>query len=75
MINFLPVVAAVGLSLSTAPDFALHIPFLRPLLTTNSIASGIATVLAPALAATLFIALALAVVNCLSYRINILPFY
>ncbi|KAJ6468959.1 hypothetical protein DFH09DRAFT_1344990 [Mycena vulgaris] len=56
--------AAAGLSLTTAPDVAHYIPFLSPLLSSkDTIASGLATVLAPAVAATLFISLAIAIVN------------
>ncbi|KAF8167474.1 hypothetical protein B0H34DRAFT_18533 [Crassisporium funariophilum] len=55
--------AAVGLALAPAPDVAHYIPFLRPLLTANKIAAGIATILAPAVAATLFIILGLAAIN------------
>ncbi|KAJ7145847.1 hypothetical protein C8R44DRAFT_655846 [Mycena epipterygia] len=59
--------AAAGLSLTTAPDVAHYIPFLAPLLsssnTSDTIASGLATVLAPAVAATLFISIAVAIVN------------
>ncbi|KAJ7223061.1 hypothetical protein GGX14DRAFT_426660 [Mycena pura] len=56
--------AAAGLSLTTAPDVVHYLPFLAPLLSTkDSIAAGLATVLAPAVAATLFISLAVAVVN------------
>ncbi|KAJ7160781.1 hypothetical protein C8R46DRAFT_1223124 [Mycena filopes] len=58
--------AAAGLSLTTAPDVAHYLPFLKPLLN-NSIASGLATVLAPAVAATLFICLAIAIVNFSSH--------
>ncbi|KAJ7777612.1 hypothetical protein DFH07DRAFT_731180 [Mycena maculata] len=54
--------AAAGLSLTTAPDVAHYLPFLSPLVN-NTIASGLATVLAPAVAATLFICLAVSIVN------------
>ncbi|KAJ7446697.1 hypothetical protein FB451DRAFT_1291217 [Mycena latifolia] len=56
--------AAAGLSLTTAPDVAHYLPFLSPLLSSkDTIASGLATVLAPAVAATLFISLCIAIVN------------
>ncbi|KAK7029822.1 MPN domain-containing protein [Favolaschia claudopus] len=46
--------AAAGLSLTTAPDVAHYLPFLAPLLssktTGDTIAAGLATVLAPAVA-------------------------
>lgn len=66
---FLPVSAAVGLSLATAPDVAHYIPFLEPLVTTETIAAGLATVLAPAVGATIFIILGLAAVNCTSSEV------
>ncbi|PFH52339.1 hypothetical protein AMATHDRAFT_79843 [Amanita thiersii Skay4041] len=47
--------AASGLSLATAPDVAHFLPFLRPLLNYNMVASGVATVVAPAVAITIFI--------------------
>ncbi|TDL28546.1 hypothetical protein BD410DRAFT_759887 [Rickenella mellea] len=55
--------AVAGLFVATAPDVAHFLPFLRPLLTTGKVASGLATVLAPAVAASLFIAFALLVVH------------
>lgn len=61
---FLLVSAAIGLSLAPAPDVAHYLPFLKPLVTTETIAAGIATVLAPAVAATVFIILGLAVIHC-----------
>lgn len=54
----------IGLVLSTAPDFAHYLPFLKTLTRHDNIATGIATSLAPALAATLFICIALGVVHC-----------
>ena len=57
--------AAVGLGLASAPDIAHFLPFLQPLLLkVNVIAAGIATVLVPAVAATIFISLGLAIINC-----------
>lgn len=58
--------AVAGLAVSPAPDVAHYLPFLEPLLTTTALASGIATVLVPALAATLFIALAIRLINLVS---------
>lgn len=60
----LAVTAVSGLSLASAPDFAHYFSFLQPLANSNSLAAGLATALAPAVAATLFIALALVVVDC-----------
>nr|GAT60500.1 predicted protein [Mycena chlorophos] len=56
--------AAAGLALTTAPDVAHYLPFLKPLVnSTATIPVGLATVLAPAVAASLFITLAVAVIN------------
>ncbi|KAJ7234307.1 hypothetical protein B0H12DRAFT_1142976 [Mycena haematopus] len=59
--------AAAGLALATAPDVAHYLPFLAPLLSSNTpgntVASGLATVLAPAVAVTLFVSLAVAIIN------------
>ncbi|KAF9556409.1 hypothetical protein CPC08DRAFT_778388 [Agrocybe pediades] len=55
--------AAVGLSLAPAPDVAHYIPFLQPLLTANTIAAGVATVFAPAVAVTIFIVLGLGIIH------------
>ncbi|KAI1788782.1 hypothetical protein LXA43DRAFT_1023967 [Ganoderma leucocontextum] len=50
--------AASGLSVALAPDVAHYLRFFLPLTETSELAAGIATCLAPALAATLFIVLA-----------------
>ncbi|GLB35780.1 putative calcium-dependent channel, 7TM region, putative phosphate [Lyophyllum shimeji] len=55
--------AASGLALATAPDVAHYLTFLGPLLTTDRLPAGIATVVAPAVAATLFVSLALYLVH------------
>ncbi|TFK26704.1 hypothetical protein FA15DRAFT_754865 [Coprinopsis marcescibilis] len=55
--------AAAGLSLALAPDFAYYLPFLGGLLETHVIAAGVATVFAPAVAATVFIMAALGIIN------------
>ncbi|PPQ90938.1 hypothetical protein CVT25_008249 [Psilocybe cyanescens] len=55
--------AAVGLSLAPAPDVAHFIPFLQPLISANTIAAGVATILAPAVAATIFIIVGLAAIH------------
>ncbi|KAF8899144.1 hypothetical protein BD779DRAFT_1487243 [Infundibulicybe gibba] len=57
------VTAACGLALSTAPDVAHFLPFLQPILNAPPLASGLASILVPAVAATLFITVALALVN------------
>jgi hypothetical protein len=66
--ELLAVTAASGLALATAPDVAHYFPFLQPLLDVDPLAAGIATVLAPAVAATLFIFIALLLVNCKSHH-------
>ena len=56
--------AVSGLALANAPDFGHYIQFLQPLAKDGGLTSGLATVLAPAVAATFFITIALAIVNC-----------
>jgi hypothetical protein len=58
------VTAASGLALARAPDVAHYISFLRPLAENDNLASGLATTLAPAVGATLFIVAALFIVDC-----------
>jgi hypothetical protein len=58
------VTAVSGLALANAPDVAHYLPFLRPLADNGGLASGLGTALAPAIAAALFITLALAIVSC-----------
>jgi hypothetical protein len=59
------VTAAIGLALAPAPDVAHFLPFLQPLLSeADTIAAGIATVFVPAVAASIFISLGLAAINC-----------
>ena len=53
------VIATAGLAVATSPDFAHYLPFLRPLANHNNLPSGLATVLAPSVAATLFLLIAL----------------
>ncbi|KAG8768390.1 hypothetical protein FRC16_007065, partial [Serendipita sp. 398] len=50
--------AAAGLALATSPDVVHYLPFLSPVVAHNNIPSGLATALAPAVAASLFIGLA-----------------
>lgn len=50
--------AVAGLAVAVAPDVAHYFPFFLPMTTGNQLAAGIATCLAPAIAATLFIAVA-----------------
>jgi len=58
------VTAVAGLAVSPAPDVVHYLPFLEPLLTTNTLASGVVTVLLPAVAATIFTALAIYYISC-----------
>ncbi|KAH7100165.1 hypothetical protein BKA62DRAFT_801451 [Auriculariales sp. MPI-PUGE-AT-0066] len=57
------VTAAVGLALADAPDLAQYLHFFRPIADATNIGSGLATTFAPAVAATLFICIALALVH------------
>ena len=52
--------AAAGLAVATAPDYAHYLTFFQPLANHNSFTTGLSTVLAPAVGATLFIAIAIA---------------
>ncbi|KAG8689807.1 hypothetical protein FRC11_000472, partial [Ceratobasidium sp. 423] len=56
-------IPVVGLALAGAPDVARYLPFLTRLSGRNDLGASIATTVAPALAATLFIVLALLMVN------------
>lgn len=58
------VTAIAGLSLANAPDFAYYLSFLRPIVQGGGIPSGLATTLAPAVAAIVFICLALMIASC-----------
>jgi len=60
----MPVTAVAGLAVLPAPDVAHYLPFLEPLLTTNTLVSGIATVFLPAVAATVLTALAIYYISC-----------
>ncbi|KAF7979445.1 hypothetical protein HWV62_42598 [Athelia sp. TMB] len=51
--------AVAGLSLADAPDFAHYVPLLQPIVQAGGIPSGLAITLAPAVAAAVFIGLAL----------------
>lgn len=54
----LGLIATAGLAVATSPDFAHYLPFFRSLANHNNLPTGLATVLAPSVAATLFIVLA-----------------
>ncbi|CAG7846308.1 SubName: Full=Uncharacterized protein {ECO:0000313/EMBL:CCA69647.1} [Serendipita indica DSM 11827] len=51
--------AAAGLALATSPDLVHYLPFLSPVVAHNNIPSGLATALAPAVAASIFVGLAM----------------
>lgn len=53
------VLACAGLAMVTYPDVAHYLPFLGPVAERNNIQSGLATALAPAVAASLFVGLAM----------------
>ncbi|KAF9535881.1 hypothetical protein CPB83DRAFT_40825 [Crepidotus variabilis] len=54
---------AAGLALAPAPDVAHYLSFLQPLLTAEPVAAGLATILAPAVGATLFIVIGLGIIH------------
>jgi calcium permeable stress-gated cation channel len=57
------VIAVAGLAVATSPDFAHYLPFLQSLANNNDLPTGLATVLAPSVAATLFILLAVLAIH------------
>jgi hypothetical protein len=57
------VIAASGLAVASAPNVAEHLHFLRHLAIDNSLGAGVAMTLAPATAAVLFIATAIAIID------------
>lgn len=57
------VTAVAGLAVAPAPDVIRSLPFLQRLVSAGTIASGIATVLLPAVAATLFTGLAIYLIH------------
>ena len=65
--------AAAGLAVTTAPDVAHYLPFLEPLLRSDPLITGIATVLAPSVAAILFVTLAVFLVRCELHILMSLP--
>ena len=68
-------IPAIGLSLASAPDVAHYLPFLRPIVSAHPIPAGLATIFAPAVAATVFVIIALALIHCMlsSSEILFLP--
>jgi hypothetical protein len=65
------VIAAAGLAVATAPDFAHYLPLFQSLANKNDLTTGLATVLAPSVAATLFILLAILALHRKSGRTQI----
>lgn len=63
-------VPAIGLSLASAPDVAHYLPFLQPILSANPILAGLATIFAPAVAATFFVVIGLSIINCALSSLN-----
>ncbi|KAI0299794.1 hypothetical protein BC826DRAFT_1090413 [Russula brevipes] len=55
----LGLIAAAGLAVATSPDYAHYLPFFQSMANDNGFSTGLATVLAPSVAATLFILLAI----------------
>jgi hypothetical protein len=53
------VIAAAGLAVATSPDFAHYLPFFQSMANDSDFSTGLATVLAPSVAATLFILIAI----------------
>lgn len=58
------VTASIGLALAGAPDVTTYLPFLGPLSGTSSLWAGVATTLAPAVAAVVFITLSIGFIHC-----------
>ncbi|TFL07410.1 hypothetical protein BDV98DRAFT_557831 [Pterulicium gracile] len=55
--------ASIGLALAGAPDVTTYLPFLGPLSGTSSLWAGVATTLAPAVAAVVFITLSIGFIH------------
>ena len=62
-IYFEIVTAVAGLSVATAPDFGHYLTLFLPIAARNDLGAGIAICLAAACAATLFVTVAVLVVN------------
>ncbi|KAI9511899.1 hypothetical protein F5148DRAFT_974431 [Russula earlei] len=52
-------IATAGLAVATSPDFAHYVPFFRSMANDSDLPTGLVTVLAPSVIATLFILLAI----------------
>lgn len=60
-------VAVSALAVADAPDVAFYLAFFRPIANAEVVSSGLAITIVPALAASLFIFVALAFVHCESF--------
>jgi hypothetical protein len=60
----LAVIAASGLAVASAPDVSQYIPFLRTIADHDNLGTGLLTTVVPGIAATLFIAVAIAIITC-----------
>jgi hypothetical protein len=58
------VIATAGLAVAASPDFAHYIPFFRSMANHNNLPTGLATVLAPSVGATLFLLIAILALHC-----------
>ena len=56
--------AVAGLAVATAPDYAHYLTFFLPLANGNTLGAGIATGLAAAIATTLFMGIAVTIIQC-----------
>jgi len=66
------VIPVIGLALASAPDFAHYLPFLQPIVNANPVLAGLATVLAPAIAATIFVITCLSIIHCMLSSLHLL---
>ena len=62
------VVPVLGLALANAPDFAYYLPVLKSLTSYNRLWPSVATTLVPAIAASLFLCIAIGLVHCKLFR-------
>jgi calcium permeable stress-gated cation channel len=58
------VIAASGLAVASAPDVSQYISFLRMIADHDNLGSALLMTIVPGVAATLFIAVALAIITC-----------
>lgn len=65
-------IAVAGLAVAAGPDVAHYLPFLLPMTTGSQVGAGVATCLAAAVAAILFITIACVVINRTSPSLHML---